>query len=158
MNRNTIILVWVAGIVLMLAVYAIGPQHFLTACADFIAGLWARLGDLIDLLTLRTFDAVRAAAIGLYAVFVVLSVLAWHRSLRTGGTLIVVSILFLLLIGTHWYGSGTRWLVALVLAGAGAASMTRRLMHPPPPPRDPRDRWGAAGYRNSNPPGAGPAA
>ena len=36
MNKTTIGLVWLGGLALMLLLYAIGPQHFLAACQDFL--------------------------------------------------------------------------------------------------------------------------
>ena len=145
MDRKTIGLVWIGGIILMAVLYWIGPQHFIQTCEDFVSRAWWFLGDLIETLTERAFDAVRAAAIALYAVFLVLAVLARRRGMRGGGAWLLVTILFLLLVGTRWYDPGTKWFAAAVLAGAGAAVMTGRLLHPPPMPRDPRYPWGAAG-------------
>ncbi len=145
MDRKTIALVWIGGVVLMAALYWIGPQDFIHACEAFIARAWWFLGDLIDTLAERAFDALRAAAIALYAVFLVLAVLARHRGLRSGGAWFIVTVLFLLLVGTHWYEPGTRWFAAAVLAGVGACVMTARLLHPRPLPRDPRYPWGPAG-------------
>jgi len=148
LDRKTVALVWIGGIVLMAALYYIGPQDFIQACEAFITRFWWYLGDLIDTLAQRAFDAVRAAAIALYAVFLVLTVLARRRGLRAGGTWFIVTILFLLLVGTRWYDPGTKWFSAAVLAGVGAAVMTARLLHPPPMPRDPRFPWGPAGGVN----------
>lgn len=141
MNRNTIALVWVGGIVLMGVLYVVGPQHFIRVCEDAISQAWWALADLIDALTVRAFDVVRAAAIALYVVFVVLTIMARRRGLRGNGVLVIVTLLFLILLGTGWYASGTKWFAALVLAGAGAATMTHRLLHVPPP-RDPSRPWG----------------
>ena len=112
---------------------------------------WSFIGDLIEALTQRAFDAVRAAAIALYVVFVVLALLAGHRGLRSGAALFVITLVFLMLVGTHWYEPGTKWFSAAVLAGVGAGMMTSRLMRPPPPARrDPRDPWGV--NRSNAPP------
>jgi hypothetical protein len=143
MDRRTIASIWVGGVVLMVALYVVGPQHFIQACEQFLSQFWSYLGDIIDALTQRAFDAVRAAAIALYVVFIVLALLAGHRGIRSGGALFVVTLLFLLLVGTRWYDPGTKWFSAAVLAGVGAAVMTGRLMRQPgPPPRDPRGPWG----------------
>jgi hypothetical protein len=142
LDRKTIGMVWIGGIVLMVALYWIGPQNFIQTCEDFLSRMWWFLGDLIETLSARAFDAVRAAAIALYAVFLMLTVMARRRGLRGGGTWLLVTILFLLLVGTRWYDPGTRWFAAAVLAGVGAAVMTGRLLHPPPMPRDPRYPWG----------------
>jgi hypothetical protein len=144
LDRKTIGMVWIGGIVLMVALYWIGPQNFIQTCEDFLSRMWWFLGNLIETLSARAFDAVRAAAIALYAVFLVLTVMARRRGQRGGGTWLLVTILFLLLVGTRWYDPGTKWFAAAVLAGVGAAVMTGRLLHPPPMPRDPRYPWGDA--------------
>ena len=141
MDRRTITLIWVGGGVLMLAIYTIGPQHFIATCEQFIADATAWLGNLIDTLMLRAFDVVRAAAIAMYVVFVVLAVLAMRRGQRTGGMLVVVSLVFLLLVRTDWYGSDARWFAAAVLTAVAALVLTKRLVHAPRP-RDPADPWG----------------
>ena len=83
--------------------------------------------------------------------------LARRSGHRSGGALFIVSVLFLLLVETHWYESGHQVVqLPLVLAGVGAAVMTARLLHPPPMPRDPRNPWGTPGYRPMNQPGAPP--
>jgi hypothetical protein len=151
LDRKTIGLVWIGGIVLMAALYWIGPQDFIQACEAFVTRLWWFLADLIDTLAARAFDALRAAAIALYAVFLVLTVLAHRRRLHGGGAWFIVTVLFLLLVGTRWYDPGTRWFAAAVLAGVGAGVMTGRLLHPPPMPRDPRYPWGQAGGGPSRP-------
>jgi hypothetical protein len=140
-DRRAIGLIWLGGIVLMVAIYAVGPQHFIAACQQFIADGVEWLGDLIDTLMQRAFDAVRAAAIAMYVVFVVLAVLAMRRGLRTGGMLVVVSVVFLLLARTDWYGSDARWFAAAVLTTIGALVLTKRLIYTPPA-RNPADPWG----------------
>lgn len=144
MNRNTIALVWLGGLVLMALLYVFGPEHFIQACEDAISRAWWTIADMVDALTARAFDVVRAAAIALYAVFVVLTFMARRRGIHSGGMLFIVTLLFLILVGTHWYASGTKWFVAAVLAAAGAASMSHRLLRVPPP-RDPGRPWGDAG-------------
>ena len=127
-------MIWIGGVVLMVALYVIGPQDFIRACEDYVGRFWLLMGDLIEALSTRAFDAVRAAAIALFAVFVVLAVLASRRGLRSGGALFIVSVLFVLLVETRWYEPGTKWFSALVLAGnrcrgydgAVAASTTDR--------------------------------
>jgi hypothetical protein len=151
-NRNTIALVWLGGLVLMGVVYVVGPQHFFRVCEEAISQAWWDLADLIGTLTGRMFDVLRAAAIALYVVFVVLTFMARRRGLHGGGVLVIVTILFLILLGTGWYASGTKWFAAAVLAGAGAATMTHRLLRMPPP-RDPARPWGnqAPGRSDSHP-------
>jgi hypothetical protein len=146
LDRRTIGLIWGGGIVLMVALYFVGPQDFLRNLDAFAARVWWELGGLIATLSARAFDFIRAAAIALYVVFVVLAVLARQLGLRAGGAAFVVTVLFLLLTDTHWYEPGTKWFLAAVLAGIGAAVMTSRLLHPPQL-RDPRAPWGRAGYQ-----------
>ena len=141
MDRRTIALIWVGGITLMVAIYAIGPQHFIATCEQFIANAMWWLSSLIDMLMRRAFEAVRAAAIAMYVVFVVLAVLAMRRRLRTGGMLLVVSVVFLLLVRTDWYWSDTRWFAAAILTTVAAGVLTKWLIDAPRP-RDPADPWG----------------
>ena len=142
MDRRTIAAIWLGGAILMMALYLVGPQQFIQQCEAFLTQFWIFIGDLIDALTERAFDVVRAAALALYVVFVVLALMAGHRGLRSGGALFTVTIVFLLLVGTHWYAPATRWFSAALIAGVGAVVMTGRLMRPP---RDPRNPWGIAG-------------
>jgi len=142
-NRTTVTSVWIGGVVLMVLLYLIGPQHFIQACEDLVARIWWTLADLVESLMLRAFDAVRAAAIALYVVFVVLGIMARRRGIHVGGVLLIVTVLFLILVRTNWYDPGTKWFSAAVLAAVGAATMTGRLLHAPPA-RDPARPWGNA--------------
>jgi hypothetical protein len=150
MDRRTIGLIWAGGLVLMVAVYAIGPQHFLTACEQFISDTFWWINDIFVTLAQRAFEVVRAAAIALYAVSVVLAVLAMRRGLRAGGMMFVVTVVFLLLIRTSWYDEGTKWLAAAILTGVSALVLTNRLMHAPRP-RDPADPWGVSARDSDRP-------
>jgi hypothetical protein len=152
MDRRTVASIWFGGVVLMVVLYIGGPQHVIELCQVYFAQFWSFIGDLIDALTQRAFDVVRAAAIALYVVFVVLALLAGHRGLRSGAALFVITLVFLMLVGTNWYAPGTKWFSAAVLAGVGAGMMTSRLMRPPPlARRDPRDPWGV-NRTNASPP------
>src|SRR5579871_5042306 len=137
MDRRLLAAIWLGGIVLMVVLYMVGPQHFIQACEAFFRQFWWYIGNFIDMLMDRAFDAVRAAAIALYAVFVVLALLAGQRGLRSGSALFVVTVLFFVLVGTRWYDQGTKWFTAAVLAGVGALVMTNRLTR-----RESRDPWG----------------
>ena len=145
LDRRIIALVWVGGAVLMAAVYAIGPQHFLANCEALILTAARFFNDLTAMLMRRALEAVRAAAIAFYAIFLVLTVLAMQRGLRLGGMLIGVSIVFLLLVRTDWYDAGPKWLAAALLTLAAASATTRRLLYIGSS-RDPAAPWGAA-YR-----------
>jgi hypothetical protein len=109
---------------------------------------------MIATLMWRAFEVMRAAAIALYAVFVVLAVLAMRRGRRMGGMLLGVSVVFLLLVRTDWYDPGTKWLAAALVAAVAAGVTTTRLLHSAPP-RDPASPWGAA-YRGNDRKGSAP--
>ena len=141
MDRRTIALVWVGGAALMAAVYAIGPQHFLAACEALVIGAVRWLDEVAATLMWRAFEVMRAAAIALYVVFLVLSLLGIRRGLQTGGMLVGVSLVFLLLVRTDWYDPASKWLAAALVAVVAAAVTTRRLLHAPPS-RNPADPWG----------------
>ncbi len=91
MDRRTIASIWFGGVVLMVVLYIGGPQHVIELCQIYLAQFWSFIGGLIEALTQRAFDAVRAAAIALYVVFVVLALLAGHRGLRSGAALFVIT-------------------------------------------------------------------
>ena len=141
MDRRTLTAIWAGGAVLMILVYLIGPQHFLTVVGAAITDALHALSVLIDTMVERTFELVRAAAIALYAVFVVLAVLSLMRGVRAGGMLIVVSLVFWLFVRTDWYEPGTKWLTACLIAAAAAVMQTQRLLRVARP-RNPADPWG----------------
>ena len=141
MDRRTVGLIWLGGIILMVALYVVGPERFIAVFEDYVLRVWWFLEDTIEELATRAFEAVHAAAIALYAVFVALALAARWRGQRSGGALFLVTVLFLLLVGTRWYDPGTSWFVAAVLAGIGAVVMTNRLIHPAAIHRGPHDPW-----------------
>ena len=131
MSRNTIGLIWIAGLVLAVLLTVIGPGV-----------LGTTLGDAFD----RTLDAtslalaqigdplremIRGFAIAAFVVFIALCVLARRRGLPSMAAAVVVTLLFLLLAGAprDWGRSlhGSHWLLALLLTVAAALLMTRRL-------------------------------
>jgi hypothetical protein len=149
MPRNTIALIWLAGLVVAVLVYLSGPDRFVSAVLDAVSAAWWNAQQVLHNISLAAFDAVRALAIGLYFVFVALGVVVVRRGGRAGGALLVVTLLFL---GLIWhapgggFGAHSRWSGALVLAAAAALAMTRRLCRaeatswrggpvPPQPPR-----------------------
>jgi hypothetical protein len=152
MDRRLIALIWLGGIVLMVAIYAIGPQHFIAVCEQFIADTVWWLSDLIDTLMVRAFEVVRAAAIAMFVVFIVLAVVGMRRGLHSGGMLFGVTLVFLLLVRTDWYGSNGKWFAAAILTAVGAGVVTKRLIQPPRPGAPPGP-WGAAS-RGGERPGA----
>ncbi len=143
MDRKTLGWIWAGGAVLMILIYLFGPQHFLTVVEQAIGDSLRWVGDLIDTMVQRAFELVRAAAIALYAVFVVLAVLSMARHVRAGGMLFVVSLVFLILVRTDWYEPGTKWLAALVMTAIAAVAQTQRLLQVPKP-RSASDPWGMA--------------
>jgi hypothetical protein len=150
MSRNTIVAIWVAGLVVAVIVYLAGPDRFVFAALDFIERTWWSLQDALRNISVAAFDLVRALAIGLYFVFVVLTVLTIRRGGRGRGALVALSLVF---FGLAWHSAGdgfgahTRWLTALLLNAMGALTMTRRLTRPEQPARWPP---------GAMPPGRGP--
>lgn len=128
MGRNTVALVWLGGAVLALLVYATGPGHVIAAA---IAGIEHAVWEFqrwLGFVAFQSFDLIRAVAIGLFAVFIVLGILAGQRG--RGGGMVGVTVLFLALVGFGGYDSRFCWLAALIIAAFGALSMTRRLIEP----------------------------
>ncbi len=128
-RRDPVMLAWVLGLGLAALAYAVGPQYFLFRLIDTIHVAAWRFGEIIGDLSLVARDAVRAAAIGLYATFLVLAVTVIRRGGRAKGALIVVTLLFLVLIGQVEVPTedNTRWIMALALSSFGAIGMTNRL-------------------------------
>ncbi len=143
MDRRILGVIWLGGIALAAAIYAIGPEQFLTWCAMIVTDFAHFIDNLIATLMWRAFELMRAAAIALFVVFIVLTIVAMQRGMRMGGMLLVISIVFLLLVRTDWYDPGTKWFAAAILAAVGAAVATKRLLHAPPS-REARDPWGFA--------------
>ncbi len=131
MRRGTIGVIWATGLLLAAGLYAAGPDRFGAVLIDDVQWLTGELQGVFYLLGTQAFDAARALAIGLFVVFVALSLVAAGRGLRARGALLAVSVVYLvLLLGP---GSGEpilpdRWLGALLVAAVGAATMTRRLV------------------------------
>ena len=130
MSRNTIAIIWAAGIVLALIVYVTGPDRFVFATFDVIQRAWWSLQEALLNFSVAAFDLVRALAIGLYFVFVALAILTIRHGGRGRGALVAVSLVFFCLIwrsAGEGFGAHTRWMTALLLTAVAALSMTRRL-------------------------------
>lgn len=150
MRRNTIGMIWIAGLVLAALLYVAGPDRFVDRCLDLLDALNNAVHAIVISLGAEAYDVVHALALALLVVFVVLGLLASRRGVRAGWAMVVVPVAFLMLVWRPFgYGPvpAGRWLAALVLALAGAVAMTRRLTDPPPPqsgpwvpPRWPADR------------------
>ncbi len=133
---DAVALVWLAGAALAVAAYAVGPDRVVAIAFDAFHRASYYLDLLVHNLTAATLEALRATAIGLFAVFVGLSLLAIRRGTGGPGGLIVVAVIFLLLV---WGAVGDnpaanlRWAVALLLAALSALGATSRLSRPPRP-------------------------
>ena len=134
MRREHILMIWIGGMVLAVALYLIGPDRFFDTFFDLIDGIDAAFRNLVAALGAKTYGVVRAFAIVIYVVFAVLAVLASQRGHRGFWALVVVSGVFMMLI---WRPFGvypaplSRWIAALVLVVVAALVMTQRLMMVP---------------------------
>jgi hypothetical protein len=142
-------MIWIGGLVLAVALYLIGPDRFFDACLNLIDAIDATFRALVAMLGAQTYGVVRALAIAIYAVFMVLTFLALRSGHRGTGALVVVTAVFLILVW-HPYDPYpapiSRWIAALALVLVGAIVMTQRLTAPPfrregpPPPSPPGGR------------------
>ncbi len=140
MQRQTVGIIWIGGLVLALVLYLIGPDSFVTACLDLLAALDDAFHAFLSFLGTQAFNVVRAAAIAIFIVFLVLAFMAASKGLRAGWALVIVPITFLMLVWgptSAMTGSISRWFAALVLVIIGGGVMTQRLLAPPPPARMP---------------------
>jgi hypothetical protein len=120
----------------------------MAACLSLIARLDDAFQELVFLFGAQAFNVVRALAIAIYIVFVLLALLAAQRGIRAIGALIVVSGVYLLMV---WHPEAVgasaigRWFTALLIASVGGLVMTQRLLHAPgrgnPPPAPPGNVW-----------------
>lgn len=157
MRRETILTIWIGGLVLAAALYGIGPERFLDACLSAIDAVDAAFRLLVFNLGAQAFAVVRALTIALYVVFAVLAFLAAQRGQRGVGALVLVSIALAVLVWRPYNpypAPFARWVVAFALVLVSAIVMTQRLLMPsmrrhgpwpqnmPPnaPPDGPRNR------------------
>ncbi|MDR3531345.1 MAG: hypothetical protein P4L90_12435 [Rhodopila sp.] len=135
MRRESILMIWIGGFVLAVALYLIGPDRFFDACLDLIDGIDAAVHNIVAALGAQAYGVIRAFAIAIYAVFAVLAFLAAQRGHRGSGALVVVTTVFLILVWRPYalYPAPIgRWIAALILAVVGAVVMTQRLTASPP--------------------------
>jgi hypothetical protein len=135
MRYTTVALVWLGGVLLAAALYVVGPDRFIASCLDAFDTLQDALQTLALVLGARAYDVLRALAIALYIVFLVLALMAARRGFRAVGPLVVVSILFLALVWRPFSDrppGSLHWLAALAVVTVAAAGMTRQLVGPPP--------------------------
>ncbi len=134
MRREQILMIWVGGFVLAVALYLVGPDRFIDACWNLFDSIDVSLRDFAAQLGARAYGVVRAAAIAIFVVFAVLCVLASRQGHRGFWPFIVVSVVFMVLT---WHPFGvypaplSRWLVALIMVIIAAVIMTQRLVTPP---------------------------
>ena len=146
MRRDIIGLVWLAGIVLTIALYATGPDRFLQAAFDSILQFHLLITAFLANFTIQALELIRALAVGLFAVFVALAIIAARRGLRARAALVIVTAMFLALLYPVFDGyvlPTGRWFGAFLLAAVGALVMTRRLLTAGPQPPAPGTPWSA---------------
>lgn len=134
MRRESIVMIWIGGLVLAVALYLIGPDRFFDTCLILIDEIDFAFRNLVALLGAQTYSVVRALAIATYVVFVVLACLASQRGHRGFGALVIVTAVFLILVWRPYDAFPapiSRWIAALGLVAVGAVVMTQRLIMPP---------------------------
>ena len=132
MKRDPVSTVWVVGLVLAVLFYLLDPGRVAEQLGAFLSALASQIDYTFAQLTFAAADAVRAAALALFAVFVALCLLTIRRGGRGRAALLLVSAVFLALVAMGDAGPGERrWGAALLLAGAGALVMTRRVRSAP---------------------------
>ena len=149
MRRESILLIWIGGLVLAIALYLVGPDRFFDAVLDLGDQIDAGLRNLVATLGVQAYSLARALAIAIYVVFTVLACLASQRGRRGVGAWVVVTLVFLMLVWRpydNYPAPISRWIGALALVVAGAVVMTKRLTAAPlrrdgpPPPYPPGGR------------------
>jgi hypothetical protein len=127
MQRNTIMVIWIGGMLVALLAYATDPGALLNAALDLLAAGISAVQRLIGELSAFGSDVVRALAVGLFVTFVALAVLAIRQGGRGRMALFAVSSVFLLLLRDGNGASNGRWVAAFALAAVGALVMTARV-------------------------------
>lgn len=126
-RRDPVMIAWVAGLVVAALVYLVGFDNFFVRLQYAFHSFAWRLAEILAELSITALDAVRALSVGLFVTFLALAAAVSRRGGRARTAAIVVTILFVLLVGGASDGDPARWLAALVLSGLGAAAMTARL-------------------------------
>ena len=128
MKRDPVSLVWVVGLALAVLFYALDPGRVAEQLGAFLSALASQIDYAFAQITFAAADVVRAAALGLFAVFVALCLLSIRRGGRGRAALRLGSAAFLFLVVVNDAGPDERrWGEALLLAGTGALIMTRRV-------------------------------
>ncbi len=127
MRSRTVTIVWVVGLGLAALIYALGPDDALATLFTWADQAGAALQQAVAQLGGRAFDVLRALAVGCFAVFFVLCVIATGRGQSTLWLMLWVSLLFLLLVWHQGREATGHWTLAFLLSGAAALNVTRRL-------------------------------
>jgi hypothetical protein len=133
-DQRNITLIWAAGLGLIILVYIMGPDSFLAGVWGVLDRIEASFHGILGFLGAQAFDVIRAAAIGIYLLFLVLCVLCFRRGLKSVGACVFVTLGMLVLVwrpDDNYTISSTRWLMSLTLSVIGAVVMTQRLAIPP---------------------------
>ena len=126
-RSRTVTIVWVVGLALAALIYAIGPDDALDTLFAWADQAGIALQHAVAELGGRAFDVLRALAVGCFAVFFVLCVVATGRGQSTVWLMLWVSLLFLLLVWHQGREATGHWTLALLLSAAAALHVTRRL-------------------------------
>ena len=126
-RRDPVVVAWGAGLALAVVVFVVGPDHFLFRLADTLHVLVWQVAEALAQLSATALDVVRALSIGLFVTFLGLAFAVNRRGGRARAALVIVTVLFLLLVGDAGPADQSRWFAALALSGIGAAVMTGRL-------------------------------
>src|SRR3954447_10871680 len=97
-RRETLIGIWIGGLVLAALIYMIGPDQFLDTVLNAFDLIDYAFRHFVITLGVQIFTLVRALTIALYIVFVVLVLMAVSRGRRGIWALIVVTVLCALLV------------------------------------------------------------
>ena len=127
LRRDPVLVAWVLGLGLAALVYAVGPDRFLFRLEDTLHMIAWRVSEALADLSAAALDVVRALSIGLYVTFMGLAAAVLRRGGRAKLAMVVVTLVFLMIVGGASPGDQTRWVAALVLSGIGASVMTGRL-------------------------------
>ena len=71
MDRHLVTTIWIGGAALALLVFLIGPDNFLAAAAAVSDALDRMFHGLLSFFGAQAYNAIRAATIAVYAVFLV---------------------------------------------------------------------------------------
>ena len=132
MHRNTIMLIWIGGILVALIAYAADPGALINTALDALAAGIAAIQRLVANLSALGSGIIRALAVGLFVTFVAMAVLAIRQGGKGRMALFTVSAVFVLLLREGNGASNGRWVAAFALAAAGALVMTARVRRKSP--------------------------